>query len=124
MDNPRVRELSLLQCKSNFGEQADDTRSNIGSLFLNDVVIMTKPQATLFMAQVRQAVGSVDPNLPPFPMRPLKEQVAGTFRQQRLIARLTSFLRTAFLSYHPSASTASPPTTPAGASARLACAWR
>jgi ABC-type antimicrobial peptide transport system permease subunit len=36
-------------------------------------------------------MASVDPNLPIIAIRTLKEQVAGQFRQQRLIARLTSF---------------------------------
>ncbi len=36
-------------------------------------------------------MASVDPNLPVISIRTLKEQVAGQFRQQRLIARLTSF---------------------------------
>ena len=36
-------------------------------------------------------MASVDPNLPVISVRPLNEQVAGQFRQQRLIARLTSF---------------------------------
>src|SRR5258706_4175323 len=36
-------------------------------------------------------MASVDPNLPITSIRALKEQVAGQFRQQRLIARLTSF---------------------------------
>jgi ABC-type antimicrobial peptide transport system permease subunit len=40
---------------------------------------------------VLQAMASVDPNLPVMSVRPLNEQVAGQFRQQRLIARLTSF---------------------------------
>ena len=41
--------------------------------------------------QLRQAMASVDPNLPIISVQTLKEQVAGQFRQQRLIARLTSF---------------------------------
>ena len=45
------------------------------------------------MAQVRQAMASVDPNLPIISIRTLKEQVAGRFNQQRLIARLTSLFR-------------------------------
>ena len=36
-------------------------------------------------------MASVDPNLPLIWIRPLSEQVANLFRQQRLIARLTSF---------------------------------
>ncbi len=36
-------------------------------------------------------MASVDPNLPIISIRTLREQVAGQFTQQRLIARLTSF---------------------------------
>jgi predicted permease len=71
--------------------QAEYTRSNLGSLFLHDIVILTKPGASLSIAQVRQAMASVDPNLPIISIRTLREQVASQFTQQRLIARLTSF---------------------------------
>jgi ABC-type antimicrobial peptide transport system permease subunit len=36
-------------------------------------------------------MASVDPNMPVISIRDLREQVAGQFSQQRLIARLTSF---------------------------------
>ncbi len=62
-----------------------------GSHFLHDIVIVTRPGASLSSAQVRQAMASVDPNLPVISVRTLKEQVAVQFSQQRLIARLTSF---------------------------------
>ena len=62
-----------------------------GSHFLHDIVIVTRPGASLSVAQVRQAMASVDPNLPVISIRTLREQVAGQFSQQRLIARLTSF---------------------------------
>jgi predicted permease len=62
-----------------------------GSHFLSDIVIVTRPGASLPISQVQQAMASVDPDLPITSIRPLKEQVAGQFRQQRLIARLTSF---------------------------------
>jgi hypothetical protein len=71
--------------------QAEYQRSNIGSLFLHDIVILSRPGANLPMAQVRRAMASVDPNLPIISIRTLKEQVAAQFTQQRLIARLTSF---------------------------------
>jgi ABC-type antimicrobial peptide transport system permease subunit len=66
-------------------------RGNLGSLFLSDIIILTKPGARLPIARVRQAVASVDPNLPVTSIRTLKEQVASQFTQQRLIAHLTSF---------------------------------
>jgi predicted permease len=61
------------------------------SHFLQDIVIMTRPGVSLPIAQIRQAMASVDPNLPIISIHTLKAQVAGQFTQQRLIARLTSF---------------------------------
>jgi len=71
--------------------QADYTQGNLGSLFLNDIVILTGPGANLSIARLRQAMASVDPGLPIISIRTLREQVAAQFTQQRLIARLTSF---------------------------------
>jgi predicted permease len=62
-----------------------------GSHFLNDIVIATKPGAKVSFEQVRRVMAGVDPNLPIISIRTLKDQVSGQFRQQRLIARLTSF---------------------------------
>jgi predicted permease len=70
--------------------QAEYAHSNQGSLFLRDVVILTRPGASLSAAAVRQAMASVDPNMPIVTIRGLREQVATQFAQQRLIARLTS----------------------------------
>jgi ABC-type antimicrobial peptide transport system permease subunit len=74
---------------TNFPNPAD-TKSDLFSHYLHDIVIVTKPGAALSAAQVRKAIASVDPNLPVILVRTLKEQVAGQFNQQRLIARLTS----------------------------------
>lgn len=71
--------------------QAEYTQTNLGSLFLHDVVIRTRPGANLSIAAVRQAVASVDPGMPLISIRTLREQVDSQFTQQRLIARLTSF---------------------------------
>jgi predicted permease len=71
--------------------QAEYAQTNLGSLFLHDIVIAARPGANLSIAQVRQAMASVDPNLPVISIRTLREQVASQFTQQRLIARLTSF---------------------------------
>ncbi|HLK63531.1 MAG TPA: ABC transporter permease [Bryobacteraceae bacterium] len=71
--------------------QGDYTQTNMGSLFLNDIVILPRPGATVSAAKLRDAIASVDPNLPLIFVRPLKEQVAVVFNQPRLIARLTSF---------------------------------
>jgi ABC-type antimicrobial peptide transport system permease subunit len=61
------------------------------SHFLSDIIILTRPGATVSEARIRQAMASVDPNLPVIWVHSLAQQVAGQFRQQRLIARLTSF---------------------------------
>jgi predicted permease len=71
--------------------QAEYARGNQGSLFLHDIVIFIRPGTSLSEARIRQAMASVDPNMPIISIRPLKEQVADQFSQQRLIARLTSF---------------------------------
>ncbi|MBV9301640.1 MAG: ABC transporter permease [Acidobacteriaceae bacterium] len=64
---------------------------NPGSHYLRDIIIVTEPGASLSDTQVRRAMASVDSKLPIISIRTLKEQVAGLFRQQRLMARLTSF---------------------------------
>jgi predicted permease len=71
--------------------QGEYAQANQGSLFLHDIIILTRPGARLADAQVRDAMASVDPNLPVISIHTLREQVAGQFTQQRLIARLTSF---------------------------------
>ncbi len=73
------------------GVQHDVPDNDPGSHYLQDIVIVTRPGANLSVAQLTQAMASVDPNLPLISIRPLREQVSNLFRQQRLIARLTSF---------------------------------
>src|SRR5437588_3028470 len=67
--------------------QADYTQGNQGSLFLHDIVLVTRPGTSLSLARVRQAVASVDPNLPIIAIRTLSEQVASQLTPQRLRAR-------------------------------------
>jgi predicted permease len=71
--------------------QAEYAQTHLGSLFLHEIVILSKPGASVSIAGVRQAMASADPNLPIVSIRTLREQVANQFTQQRLIARLTSF---------------------------------
>jgi predicted permease len=65
--------------------------SNPGSHHLHDIILVTQPGATVSSAQIRQAMVSVDPRLPIVSIGTLREQVFGQFRQQRLIAKLSSF---------------------------------
>jgi predicted permease len=67
------------------------TEPDPGSHFLHDIVVVTAPGASLSLPQIRQAMASVDPQLPIFSIESLKDQVSGQFTQQRLMARLTSF---------------------------------
>jgi predicted permease len=81
----------LPEAQHDFWPKAGSPEISAGSHFLHDIVIATKPGASLSDAQVRRAMASVDPNLPVISIHTLKVQVDGVFRQQRLIARLTSF---------------------------------
>ena len=67
------------------------TKGEVRTHFFGNIVVVTKPGVNLSVAEVRRALAAVDPNLPANLIRPLREQVAGQFTQQRLIARLTSF---------------------------------
>jgi predicted permease len=64
--------------------------SDIRSHYLHDIVIRMRPGATLSESMARRKLASVDPNLAIVRIQTLREQVANTFSQQRLISRLTS----------------------------------
>jgi predicted permease len=85
LDRPIRPFFFLAETQAEYGE------ANLGSLFLRDTVIVTKPGANLTIAEVRQTMASVDPGLPLITVHTLADQVTGQFTQQRLIARLTSF---------------------------------
>jgi predicted permease len=80
----------LPESQHDFPAQAGLPEVSPGSHLLSDVVIETRPGASLSIAQVREAMATVDPNLLVSSILPLKEQVAIQFRQQWVIARLTS----------------------------------
>lgn len=60
------------------------------SHFLRNIVIELRTGVPPPLAPIRQAMASVDPNIPILSIRTLTEQVASNFTQQRLIAGLTS----------------------------------
>ncbi len=62
-----------------------------GSHFAHDLIFVTRPGASVSLAQVRRALAAVDPNLPVIAMGTVEEQIGLQFSQQRLMARLTSF---------------------------------
>jgi predicted permease len=91
LDKPVGPFFFLPEAQHDLSSKAEAKDLNPGSHFMHDIVIVTQPGASLSFAQLQQAMASIDPNLPVLSIRTLKEQVAGQFRQQRLIARLTSF---------------------------------
>jgi predicted permease len=80
----------LPEAQHDFLSNAESTEAYSGSHFLQDIVVVTRPGAGLPLTQLRQAMASVDPNLPIISIQSLSDQVAGQFSEQRLIARLTS----------------------------------
>ena len=91
LDKPIAPLFFLPEAQHDFSPNAAHKDFNPGSHFMHDIVILTQPGASLPLAQIRQAMASIDPNIPILAIRTLKEQVAFSFTQQRLIARLTSF---------------------------------
>lgn len=81
----------LSEAQQDIYPTTEQTESDMGSHYMQNIVIVTRPGASLPFLQVRQAIASVNANLPIISIRTLREQVAGQFRPQRLIARLTSF---------------------------------
>jgi predicted permease len=89
-EKPLAPFFFLPEAQHDLMPKAGSPDGNPGSHFLHDVVMVTKPGAGPSLAQVRQAMAAVDPNLPVISIRTLREQVTGQFRQQRLIAWLAS----------------------------------
>jgi ABC-type antimicrobial peptide transport system permease subunit len=91
LDKPIAPFFFLPEAQYDVFSKLEWTQGDTSSHYMQNIVIVTKPGASLPVAQVRRAMASIDPNLPIISMSTLREQVAGQFRQQRLIARLTSF---------------------------------
>ncbi|MGH9449287.1 MAG: ADOP family duplicated permease [Terriglobia bacterium] len=81
----------LPEAQHDYLPKAPGTDADPGSHFLHDIVVVGRKGANISGVQIRQAVASVDPNLPVISIHTLREQVARQFSQQRLIAQLTSF---------------------------------
>jgi predicted permease len=90
LDKPIGPFFFLPEAQHDFLPNAESTEAYLGSHFLQDIVVVTRPRASLSDVELRQAMASVDPSLPIISIRTLKEQVATQFTQQRLIARLSS----------------------------------
>jgi predicted permease len=64
--------------------------TELRSHYLHDIVLRMRPGAVLSESVARGALASVDPNLPIMRVQSMEQQVADTFSQQRLVARLAS----------------------------------
>lgn len=91
LDKPIGPFFILPEAQHDVFSRPEFTAGDLRTHYFGDIVVAMKPGATLSDGAVRQALGSVDPNLPAIRTRSLSEQVSGQFSQQRLIARLTSF---------------------------------
>jgi predicted permease len=91
LDKPAGPFFVLPEAQRDFFPGSTHEELSAGSHFLRNIVLEMRPGASSSMAQIRQVLASVDPNMPILSIRTLKEQVAAQFTQERLIARLTSF---------------------------------
>ena len=91
LDKPVGAFFYLPEAQHDLSTTSPPTDANPGSHFLHDIVIATRPDLQLPVTAVHQAIASVDPALPVALVRPLREQVAVAFSQQRLIAQLSAF---------------------------------
>ncbi|MGA7413641.1 MAG: ABC transporter permease [Bryobacteraceae bacterium] len=91
LDQPAGPFFFLPEAQHDVFPNPENTKGDIRAHYLHDVVVKLQPRATLSEPAVRQAIAAVDPDLPVILIRTLRDQVAGQFNQQRLIARLTSF---------------------------------
>jgi predicted permease len=90
LDQPIGAFFFLPQTQSTVYVEPGAASTELRSHYLHDVVIHLRPSVNLPEALVRRALASVDPNLPVMRIQSLGQQVASTYNQQRLIARLTS----------------------------------
>jgi ABC-type antimicrobial peptide transport system permease subunit len=91
LDKPPGSFFVLPEAQHDFFPGSTQEELTPGSHFLRNIVLEISPGASPPVQQIRQALASVDPNMPILSIRTLKDQVAAQFTQQRLIARLTSF---------------------------------
>jgi predicted permease len=91
LDRPIGPFFFLPEAQHDVFPKAKLTAGDARSHFMHQALVVTKPGDSLSDFNVRRAIAAVDPKIPVNLILPLREQVAGQFGQQRLIARLTSF---------------------------------
>jgi len=91
LDKPADPMFFLPDTQHDFAHTSPSVDINPGSHVLKDIVIRTRPGARASLPALRNVVASVDSALPIVSVVPLEDQVAVTFTEQRLMARLVSF---------------------------------
>lgn len=72
-------------------DKATGKERSPSSNYMQNIVIVERPEATIPQEAIRRALASVDPNLPVTSIRTFQQQVEAVFRPTELMARLTSF---------------------------------
>jgi hypothetical protein len=90
LDKPVAAFFYLPETQSTQYREPGAASTEVRPHYLHDNVVDLRPGATLPDADLRRALASVNPNLPVRHAQSMDQQVASTFSQQRLIARLTS----------------------------------
>ncbi len=91
LDKPIDPFLFLPEAQHDFASGDGSKELDIGSHYMQNLVVLAKPGVTVSSSALRHAIASVDPNLAITSIQSFRQQVANVFRQQRLLARLTSF---------------------------------
>jgi hypothetical protein len=90
LDKPASPFFFLPEAQHDFSAGHDANELDPGSHYMQNIVVVAKPGATVSFDELRRTLASIDPNLPITSIRALRDQVVSVFRQQRLIARVTS----------------------------------
>jgi predicted lysophospholipase L1 biosynthesis ABC-type transport system permease subunit len=90
LDQPIAAFFYLPEAQSTQYGEPGAASTEVRSHYLHDIIIDLHPGATLPEAVLRNTLASVNPNLPIRQVQTMGQQVAITFSQQRLIARLTT----------------------------------
>jgi ABC-type antimicrobial peptide transport system permease subunit len=90
LDMPVDAFVFLPEAQVDVYPKVDDTERDVRTHYLHDIVIVTKPGASVSNSEVHRVMASVDSNLPVNFITSLRDQVSLQFAQERLIARLTS----------------------------------
>ena len=91
LDQPIGPFFFLPEAQHDVFPKVEFTQGDVRSHYMHEIVVVAKPGANVSIAELRRGIAAVDPNMPVNFVRTLRDQVAGQFSQQRLIARLTSF---------------------------------